>query len=82
MSHEDQTSNDEAGARDHAAHLGRTEDFGGGVGDQDPSPFDGRDARLRPDPWGEHVCPACGERETPMPETCRNCHWRNYGSAS
>jgi hypothetical protein len=48
------TSNDEAGARDYAQHAGRTEDFGGGVGDQSPSPFDAPDARLRPDPWGEH----------------------------
>lgn len=30
---EDRTSNDEAGARDHATHAGRTEDFGGGVGE-------------------------------------------------
>lgn len=44
--------------------------------------LDAPDARLRPDPWAEHTCPACGEREDQMPETCRNCGWRNYGSAS
>jgi hypothetical protein len=73
-------SNDEAGARDHAAHLGRTEDFGGGVGGQDPSPFDGRDARLRPDPWLPFTCARCGDEDHHgMPETCTFCGMRNYG---
>jgi hypothetical protein len=74
------TSNDEAGARDHAAHAGRTEDFGGGVGGQDPSPFDAPDARLRADPWEPFSCPSCNDTdERGMQEKCRACGWRNYG---
>jgi hypothetical protein len=71
------TSNTEHDAAHFAAIAGASEHVGSPVGDQEPDVAWAK--ALGVDPWDEHICPACGEREEQMPARCRNCNWRNWG---
>ena len=77
---EDTTSRTEADAAEWAQWLGRSEDFGGEVGDQEANPLlDEPDARNRPDPWLPYTCQRCGSVNTAgIPEKCDGCGLRNW----